>query len=141
MQALVITGGGGLALLAGLVLLGTAAGSFALEDVLATPLQGHPWYAGITILIALGCFTKSAQWPFHFWLPGGMTAPTPASAFLHSATMVKAGIFLLARFYPVLGDTALWMAGLSVIGLVNWWWAPWPPFGRPTSKASWPMPP
>jgi multicomponent K+:H+ antiporter subunit A len=70
-------------------------------------------------LIAAGCFTKSAQWPFHFWLPGGMTAPTPASAFLHSATMVKAGVFLLARLYPVLGDTALWIGGLTAVGLVT----------------------
>jgi NADH:ubiquinone oxidoreductase subunit 5 (subunit L)/multisubunit Na+/H+ antiporter MnhA subunit/multisubunit Na+/H+ antiporter MnhB subunit len=119
LQALVVTGGGGLALLAGLVLLGSAAGSFAMADVLATPLQSHPWYVGITVLIALGCFTKSAQWPFHFWLPGGMTAPTPASAFLHSATMVKAGVFLLARCYPVLGDTALWTGTLTAVGLVT----------------------
>jgi NADH:ubiquinone oxidoreductase subunit 5 (subunit L)/multisubunit Na+/H+ antiporter MnhA subunit/multisubunit Na+/H+ antiporter MnhB subunit len=119
LQALVVTGGGGLALLAGLVLLGTAAGSFAVADVLATPLQGHPWYTGITVLLALGCFTKSAQWPFHFWLPAGMTAPTPASAFLHSATMVKAGIFLLARLYPILGDTALWTGMLTAVGLVT----------------------
>jgi NADH:ubiquinone oxidoreductase subunit 5 (subunit L)/multisubunit Na+/H+ antiporter MnhA subunit/multisubunit Na+/H+ antiporter MnhB subunit len=119
LQALVVTAGGGLALLAGLVILGAAAGSFELAAILSAQLQGHPWYAGMTILIALGCLTKSAQWPFHFWLPAGMTAPTPASAFLHSATMVKAGVFLLARLYPVLGDTALWTWGLSAVGLTT----------------------
>lgn len=104
-QALVITGGGGLALLVGVILLGLASGSFAYQDVLQQSLSDHPWYTAIAVLVMVGCFTKSAQFPFHFWLPGGMTAPTPASAFLHSATMVKAGIYLLARLYPTLGDT------------------------------------
>lgn len=118
-QALVVTGGGGLALLAGLILLGLAGGSFNLNQVLQAPLHDHPWYVGITVLVMLGCFTKSAQFPFHFWLPGGMTAPTPASAFLHSATMVKAGVYLFARLYPTLGDTDLWFAGLTTIGLLT----------------------
>lgn len=120
LQALIITGGGGLALLVGLVLLGTAAGSMELAQILDnTSLRESPWYAAFTLLILLGCFTKSAQWPFHFWLPGAMSAPTPASAYLHSATMVKAGIYLLLRLYPVLGDTALWQNSLLIIGLAT----------------------
>lgn len=118
-QALVVTGGGGLALLVGLVLLGLVGGSFSFTELLGTSLHDHPWYAGITVLVMIGCFTKSAQFPFHFWLPGGMTAPTPASAFLHSATMVKAGIYLLARLYPTLGDSDLWYTGLTTFGLLT----------------------
>lgn len=116
-QALVVTGGGGLALLVGLILLGLGSGSASMVDVLNTPMQEHPWYSAILILVLVGCFTKSAQFPFHFWLPGGMTAPTPASSFLHSATMVKAGIYLLARLYPVLGDTATWLVILAAVGM------------------------
>lgn len=120
-QALMVTGGGGLALLFGLLLMGTATGSMSLGEILSSGdlLREHPWYAAIVILILLGAFTKSAQFPFHFWLPGAMAAPTPASAFLHSATMVKAGIYLLARFYPVLGDTPLWSQSLLVVGLAT----------------------
>ena len=118
-QALVVTAGGGLALLVGLVLLGLASGSASFTGVLQFRMQDHPWYAGVTALIMLGSFTKSAQFPFHFWLPGGMTAPTPASAFLHSATMVKAGIYLLARLYPTLGNTDLWLGGLVGVGLMT----------------------
>jgi multicomponent K+:H+ antiporter subunit A len=118
-QALVITGGGGLALFVGIVLMGLAGGSFDLAQILQTPLQDHPHYTAITLLVLLGCFTKSAQVPFHFWLPGGMTAPTPASAYLHSATMVKAGIYLLARLYPTLGDTDLWLIALVSVGAVT----------------------
>lgn len=120
-QALMITGGGGLALFVGLLLMGSAVGSLELADILASGdvLREHAWYTGIVILVLLGAFTKSAQFPFHFWLPGAMSAPTPASSFLHSATMVKAGIYLLARFYPVLGDTPLWESGLVGIGLIT----------------------
>jgi NADH:ubiquinone oxidoreductase subunit 5 (subunit L)/multisubunit Na+/H+ antiporter MnhA subunit/multisubunit Na+/H+ antiporter MnhB subunit len=120
-QALMITGGGGLALLVGLLLMGTAAGSYEFADILNSGdlLRQHSWYLGITVLVLLGCFAKSAQFPLHFWLPGAMAAPTPASAFLHSATMVKAGIYLLARFYPVLADTPLWTAALVTFGLVT----------------------
>lgn len=120
-QALMITGGGGLALLVGLLLMGSAAGSLELADVLANGdvLRAHPYYAGFLVLILIGAFSKSAQFPLHFWLPGAMSAPTPASAFLHSATMVKAGIYLLARLSPALGDTALWTAALVGFGLAT----------------------
>lgn len=120
LQALMITGGGGLALLVGLILISTAV-SADLGTVLASgeALRDHPWYVALTLLVLIGCFSKSAQFPLHFWLPEAMTAPTPASAFLHSATMVKAGVYLLARFYPVLGDTDLWTAALTGIGLVT----------------------
>jgi NADH:ubiquinone oxidoreductase subunit 5 (subunit L)/multisubunit Na+/H+ antiporter MnhA subunit/multisubunit Na+/H+ antiporter MnhB subunit len=117
LQALMITGAGGLALVVGLLLIGTAAGSMEYTEILNTSLADHPYYNGIVGLIALAAFTKSAQFPFHFWLPGAMSAPSPASAFLHSATMVKAGIYLLARFYPTLGDTALWENLLVGVGL------------------------
>jgi len=118
-QALMITGGGGLALFVGLMLIGGAVGSLELADILASgdALRNHTWYTAIVILVMLGALTKSAQFPFHFWLPGAMSAPTPASSFLHSATMVKAGIYLLARFYPVLGDAPLWETGLVSVGL------------------------
>ncbi|MCC6892688.1 MAG: DUF4040 domain-containing protein [Anaerolineae bacterium] len=120
LQALIITGGGGLALLVGLVMLGTAAGSMQLDQIIAsTTLRESPLYTAFTILIFVGCFTKSAQWPFHFWLPGAMSAPTPASAYLHSATMVKAGIYLLLRLSPALGDTSLWQHGLLAFGLIT----------------------
>ena len=120
LQALIITGGGGLALLVGLVLLGTAAGSMELPQIIAnSSVRESPWYTAFTVLILAGCFTKSAQWPFHFWLPSAMSAPTPASAYLHSATMVKAGIYLLLRLYPVLGGTALWQNSLLTIGLIT----------------------
>jgi multicomponent K+:H+ antiporter subunit A len=120
-QALMITGGGGLALLVGLLLMGSAGGSLEIADLLANGeiLRAHPWYNAIVILILIGCFSKSAQFPLHFWLPGAMSAPTPASAFLHSATMVKAGIYLLIRLSPVLGETALWTTVLPVFGLLT----------------------
>ena len=120
LQALMITGGGGLALFVGLVLMGTASGSMELSQIIAnTALRDHPWYGAFTILILVGCFSKSAQFPFHFWLPGAMSAPAPASAYLHSATMVKAGVYLLLRLAPALGDTALWETALMGIGLLT----------------------
>ncbi len=121
LQALLVTGGGGLALLVGLLLLAGAAGSAELAAILTSgdlPRE-HPWYTAIAVLIFIGCFSKSAQWPLHFWLPGAMTAPTPASAFLHSVTMVKAGIYLLARLQPALGETALWQGALVGFGLIT----------------------
>ena len=117
LQALLVTGGGGLAMMAGLILLGLAGNSFEIST-LATGagITDHPFYTAILLLILAGAFTKSAQVPFHFWLPGAMTAPSPVSAYLHSATMVKAGIYLLARFTPVLGGTDLWHLILPAAG-------------------------
>ncbi|MFO7581622.1 monovalent cation/H+ antiporter subunit A [Guyparkeria sp.] len=119
--ALAITGAGGLALLGGVLILGHIVGSYELTDVLASGelIKNHELYAPALILILLGVFTKSAQFPFHFWLPNAMAAPTPVSAYLHSATMVKAGIFLLARFFPALAGTELWVIIVSTAGLIT----------------------
>lgn len=118
-MALAVTGGGGLALLAGVLVLGDIGGSFELSVLLGRGdlVRADPRYPLALGLILLGCFTKSAQWPFHFWLPEAMAAPTPVSAYLHSATMVKAGLFLLMRLYPVVGGTDLFEALVSVVGL------------------------
>lgn len=118
LQALLITGGGGLALLAGFLLLGQAGGSLETTALLgqASAVHAHALYVPALVLILLGAFTKSAQFPFHFWLPGAMQAPTPVSAYLHSATMVKAGVYLLARLNPVLGGTDLWFWTLTLVG-------------------------
>ena len=117
-QGLFVTVAGGLALMAGLVMLGVASGHWSLSGIRAdeTDLREHALYAPLLICLLLGAFTKSAQFPFHFWLPNAMAAPTPVSAYLHSATMVKAGIYLLARLHPELGGTALWVTVLSVVG-------------------------
>ncbi|MCS7222068.1 MAG: Na(+)/H(+) antiporter subunit A, partial [Anaerolineae bacterium] len=121
LQALLVTGGGGLALLAGLVLLGQVGGSLELASLLenGTLVRDHPLYLPILVLILLGAFTKSAQAPFHFWLPNAMEAPTPVSAYLHSATMVKAGVYLLARLSPVLGGTEAWHYLVTGAGTVT----------------------
>jgi len=121
LQALIITVSGGLAMLVGFILLGTVSGSFEIADILGSgaTLRDHPYYTAIALLIFIGCFSKSAQVPFHFWLPGAMTAPTPASAYLHSATMVKAGIYLLLRLSPALGGTPLWEGALVTVGLLT----------------------
>jgi multicomponent K+:H+ antiporter subunit A len=122
-MALIVTGSGGLCLLAGAILLGHIVGSFDLDAVLAAGdrIRAHALYPPTLVLILLGAFTKSAQFPFHFWLPRAMAAPTPVSAYLHSATMVKAGVFLLARFWPVLSGTEWWfwlVGGTGAVTLV-----------------------
>ncbi len=121
LRALMITGGGGLALFAGLLVLGYGAGTFSIPDILnsGSSFRESPLYIGAAVLIIIGCFSKSAQFPLHFWLPGAMSAPTPASAFLHSATMVKAGVYLLARLQPTLGNTPLWENALLGFGLAT----------------------
>jgi multicomponent K+:H+ antiporter subunit A len=112
---------GGLALIAGMLMLGEIAGSYDISVILTQKqaIQASPLYLPALILILLGCFTKSAQFPFHFWLPHAMAAPTPVSAYLHSATMVKAGIFLMARLWPVLSGTPEWFYIVTTTGLVT----------------------
>lgn len=118
LQALLITGIGGLAMLAGLILMGFVSGTFEISEMLGMGdiFRESPMYTAILILVLAGAFTKSAQFPFHFWLPGAMAAPTPVSAYLHSATMVKAGVFLLMRLNPALGSTDLWFGLLTGFG-------------------------
>ena len=136
-MALAITGGGGLALLAGVLLLGHIAGSFELSTVLASgdQIRSHALYAPMLILVLLGAFTKSAQFPFHSWLPNAMAAPTPISAYLHSATMVKAGVFLLARLHPALAGTDLWFWVVSAVGAITLVYAAYMAFHRYDIKA------
>lgn len=126
-MALTVTGVGGLALMGGMLLLGHIAGSFELSDILlrGDVIRNSPLYLPMLLLILLGAFTKSAQFPFHFWLPHAMAAPTPVSAYLHSATMVKAGIFLMTRLWPVLSGTQEWFLIVSLTGLVTMVIAAW----------------
>ena len=120
-MALIVTGGGGLCLLAGMLLLGHVAGSYELDAVLAAGdrIRQHELYLPVLVLVLIGAFAKSAQFPFHFWLPNAMAAPTPVSAYLHSATMVKAGVFLLLRFWPALGGTEAWFWIVTSAGMTT----------------------
>lgn len=119
-QGLMVTVLGGLALMTGFVMLGMAAGSYELSEILASgSLTEHSLYLPMLLLILLGTFTKSAQTPFHFWLPNAMAAPTPVSAYLHSATMVKAGVYLMARLHPSLGGSEAWLLILSLFGALT----------------------
>jgi multicomponent K+:H+ antiporter subunit A len=120
-KSLFITGGGGIAMLAGFLFVISITGGTDFKTVLSSGdlLRASPLYPVFFALIAFGAFTKSAQFPAHIWLPEAMTAPTPASAFLHSATMVKAGVYLLARLNPALGNTDLWFWTLSIAGLTT----------------------
>ncbi|TPE49254.1 monovalent cation/H+ antiporter subunit A [Amaricoccus solimangrovi] len=120
-MSLIVTGAGGLCLLAGLLVIGHVVGSYDLDTVLASGdrLREDPLYLTALILVMLGAFTKSAQVPFHFWLPHAMAAPTPVSAYLHSATMVKAGVFLLLRFAPVLNGTEAWFWVVGGVGMTT----------------------
>ncbi|USE37357.1 hydrogen gas-evolving membrane-bound hydrogenase subunit E [Endozoicomonas sp. SCSIO W0465] len=124
LQAMLVTGSGGLALLAGLIMLGEMAGTYSLSAIITQGvlLSQHAWFTPSLLLILLGAFTKSAQFPFHFWLPGAMAAPTPVSAYLHSSTMVKAGVYLLARLLPLYGDSTLWFTLLCSAGAFTALW-------------------
>lgn len=117
LQALLVTNLGGLALFAGLLLIGNVAESYNLSTIIAlSPSTFGNYSNAILVLMLIGCFTKSAQFPFHFWLPNAMSAPTPVSAFLHSATMVKAGVFLLMRFNPLMAGVEGWHMSLLIVG-------------------------
>jgi len=118
LQALLVTGAGGLALLAGFILLSQISGSLEISSLydLNNTIKNSPHYVAIVILILIGAFTKSAQFPFHFWLPNAMEAPTPVSAYLHSATMVKAGIYLIARLNHSLGGSEIWQDSIVIFG-------------------------
>ncbi|QCO56018.1 monovalent cation/H+ antiporter subunit A [Pseudorhodobacter turbinis] len=120
-MALTVTGAGGLAMIAGMMILGHIVGSYELTVILENKdlIQASDWYLPALILILIGAFTKSAQFPFHFWLPHAMAAPTPVSAYLHSATMVKAGLFLMARMWPVLAGTPEWFYIVATTGLIT----------------------
>jgi len=124
LQALLVTGMGGLSLLAGLLLLAQTAGAFELSELASRGdlIQAHPLYVPALLLVLLGAFTKSAQVPFHFWLPDAMEAPAPVSAYLHAATMVKAGVYLLARLSPALGGTIAWQYCVTGVGLLTMVW-------------------
>ncbi|MEM7698011.1 MAG: hydrogen gas-evolving membrane-bound hydrogenase subunit E [Verrucomicrobiota bacterium] len=124
LDAMLITVGGGVALLAGILLLGEAGGSYRISELIENrdTIISSSLYPLIFVCVFLGAATKSAQFPFHFWLPGAMAAPAPVSAYLHSATMVKVGVFLLMLMHPLLGETALWHFTLLGFGTVTMLW-------------------
>jgi NADH:ubiquinone oxidoreductase subunit 5 (subunit L)/multisubunit Na+/H+ antiporter MnhA subunit/multisubunit Na+/H+ antiporter MnhB subunit len=122
--ALQVTALGGLAMSVGFLVIGQVTGTFSISRIAASPalvaaLRDSPLSTGALVLVLLGAFTKSAQVPFHFWLPAAMVAPTPVSAYLHAATMVKAGVFLLGRMHPLFGEAPLWAPTLVVVGTVS----------------------
>ena len=118
LQALLVTGGGGLVLFVGIILLYRVTGSFDISSFydMNGVITAHALYPAIAVLVLIGAFTKSAQFPFHFWLPNAMEAPTPVSAYLHSATMVKAGVYLIARMNHEIGGTPIWQDTVLVTG-------------------------
>lgn len=121
LQALLVTGAGGLSMLAGFIIIANISGGYTISSLanINELIVNHKLYSAGVILILIGAFTKSAQFPFHFWLPNAMEAPTPVSAYLHSATMVKAGIYLMARLNPGLGGTDLWQNTILVVGVLT----------------------
>lgn len=125
LHSLLVTGAGGLALLAGLIMIGEMSGTYRFSELteMASALPAHPWFTVSLLLVLLGAFTKSAQFPFHFWLPGAMAAPTPVSAYLHSATMVKAGVYLLARVSPIYNGSDIWCYSLIFVGGMTALWS------------------
>jgi NADH:ubiquinone oxidoreductase subunit 5 (subunit L)/multisubunit Na+/H+ antiporter MnhA subunit/multisubunit Na+/H+ antiporter MnhB subunit len=140
LTALLVTAMGGLAMLAGFVLIGLATGSFALSEIVAddarrAALVASPAFLPALLLVLAGAFTKSAQFPFHFWLPGAMVAPTPISTYLHAATMVKAGIFLLARVTPLFAASVAWPLLVVPIGLATLFLGAWQSFRENDLKA------
>lgn len=135
-----MTGAGGLAMLGGLVLLGQAAGTYRLSELGAADPSGGAVVAALT-LILLGAFTKSAQYPFHAWLPAAMAAPTPVSTYLHAATMVKAGVVLVARLAPVLAAATPWRPLVLAVGAATLVGAACAPCARTTSSCCWPTAP
>jgi len=128
LTALQVTALGGMVMMAGFILVGIQCGTFSISHItqdaaLRARLTGSPLFVPALVLVLVGAFTKSAQWPFHFWLPKAMVAPTPVSTYLHAATMVKAGVFLLGRMLPIFGSSAAWPAIVVPIGLITMVWA------------------
>src|SRR5690625_4347190 len=123
-KALLITVFGGFAMLASFIMFYHMSGSLSVREIIATvtTFKNHALFIPAMVLLLLGAFTKSAQFPFHIWLPDAMEAPTPVSAYLHSATMVKAGIYLVARFTPIFGGEATWFWAVSGVGLFTLFW-------------------